>query len=202
MKSGFVRVPVEYLEKNFGVGPNASRAASALAGLYELEQKPFLSSTTTKISFEATRHPTTRALHAPWTRTKATNTWSWPCTAVLCQFLQCVESYLRHNDKERSRDMAPLVFKFCTRRRRVVGCIPRRLRPWYTLDVGPVGCQTQSGRYAEEKHLSPSWEPEFISPGVSCRSTALTATEPSHIQLLCPTGWHVGRDLAPSGRDE
>ena len=48
-KSGFVRVPVKYLEKNFGVGANASRAASALAGLYESEQKLFLPSTTTKI---------------------------------------------------------------------------------------------------------------------------------------------------------
>ena len=53
-------------EKFFGVGPNASRAASALAGLYESKQKIFLPSTTTttKISSEATRHPTAKALHA------------------------------------------------------------------------------------------------------------------------------------------
>jgi len=76
------------------------------------------------------------------------------------------------------------------------------MRPWYTLDVGPDGSHTRFGRYEEEKHLCPCWEPNFISPGLSNRSTAVTAIEPSHNQLPCPTGWHVGRDLAPSGRDE
>jgi hypothetical protein len=61
-------------EKFFGVGPNASRAASVLAGLYESEQELFLPSTTTKINSEATRHPTTKALQVTRTRTKATNT--------------------------------------------------------------------------------------------------------------------------------
>jgi len=66
------------------------------------------------------------------------------------------------------------------------------MRPWYTLDVGPFGSQTRSGRYKEEKHLSPCWEPEFVSPVLSNRNTAVIATEQSHIQLFVPLDGTLG----------